>query len=81
MDADLIAAGILFGPAAVALPALAVAWHRGNHHREAERALLTLMHTARAAGTVPPTPPAREPLPAGARPADVIDIAAHRRTA
>ncbi len=55
MDANLIAATVLFGPGAVALPALAVAWHRSNRHADAERAMLADLH--RQPTVSRPTPP------------------------
>jgi hypothetical protein len=55
MDTNLIAAAVLFGPGAIALPLVAAAWHRSNHHAEAERAMLTDLHTTQH-GTVTMTP-------------------------
>ena len=57
MDTNLIAAAVLFGPGALALPAVAAAWHRSNRHAEAERAMLADLHaTQRATATVTFTP-------------------------
>src|SRR5262249_7570860 len=68
MDGNLIAAGILFGPAAVALPAIAVLAHRSSKEREIERAVFAQL---RAEGHPIPTPPplVREPAPIPAPPA------------
>lgn len=57
MDANLITACVLFGPGALALPAVAAAWHRANHHQDAERAMLADLHaTQRATITTTFTP-------------------------
>ncbi|MDI5971889.1 hypothetical protein POF50_021560 [Streptomyces sp. SL13] len=49
MDTNLIAAAVLFGPGALALPAVAAAWHRSNRHADAERAMLADLHTTQRA--------------------------------
>ncbi|MDI5971513.1 hypothetical protein POF50_019630 [Streptomyces sp. SL13] len=51
MDTNLIAAAVLFGPGALALPAVAAAWHRSNRHADAERAMLADLHATQR-GTV-----------------------------
>ncbi|AEW95889.1 MULTISPECIES: hypothetical protein [Streptomycetaceae] len=65
MDAQLIAATVLFGPAAVALPVHAVLWRRGQQQAAAERAVFAELRDQRAATarpTSPPPPPPGEPV-------------------
>jgi hypothetical protein len=72
VDPNLIAAAVLFGPGALALPLVAAAWHRANHHQDAERAMLADLHATQR-GTVTATftpgpggPGEPIPVPAGA---------------
>ncbi|MEU2869157.1 hypothetical protein ABZ769_08115 [Streptomyces olivoreticuli] len=90
MSPDLIVATVLFSPAAVALPALAVAWHRSNRAADVERYVFAQLHQ----GSRPTPPPTGEPLPtpapvetpapaqqATAPAANVIDLTTRRRAA
>lgn len=67
MGGGLIAALVLFGPAALALPAIAVAWHRGQRAAAAERAAFRSLRAAGPAAAearphaAPPTAPHAAP--------------------
>ncbi|MCQ4043010.1 hypothetical protein ACFOSC_13765 [Streptantibioticus rubrisoli] len=73
MDGNLIAATILFGPGAVALPTIAVLWHRTNKQHEVERAIFA-EHCVRTTPGAPTPPPAREPAPVITTPAPVLAL-------
>lgn len=95
MDPNLIAAVVLFGPGAVALPILTAACIRGRRAAEAECAMLADLHATQAAATHTPGPDGpKEPLPVPAETpvpvvsaidsapvAPVIDINTRRRAA
>ncbi|PWI44693.1 hypothetical protein [Streptomyces sp. ICBB 8177] len=80
MDASLIAATVLFGPGAAALPAIAVLWHRSNRERAAERAAFTQHHTVQAAPVPPPNPGRPLNPPAPTTHAAPVTPAPHRPT-
>ena len=71
MNPDLIAATVLFGPAAVAGAAVGVAALRQHPHHRAIRAVLAEAAARNAVATVPP----EEPPPDGGQPAPVPEAA------
>lgn len=81
--ADLIAATVLFGPAAIAIPALAYRILAGRRDTAAVAAVLDELRSQHQTHTTEPnTPPdSGEPQPHPAALAPVIPAARHRRTA
>lgn len=72
MNADLIAAAVLFGPAAIVGPPLLIAAHRTTRHSKAVLAMLAQERAKRANDTATETP---RP-PDGGQPAPGIDTPA-----
>lgn len=69
MNASLVTAAVLFGPAAVAGPVLAITWWR--HRGEYERALAVFAEQRPAATPAPDGPPPDGGMPTPA-PVDVL---------